>query len=82
MSDDYIDGVSPKAALNAPGPSRDVEHKADPADRFADQMETFDRMRETERWAREQRLLEWSVDAELVRSERVRREFMDRGWES
>lgn len=48
MNDDYVDGVRPHDALNAPSAvPRDVPHQADPANRFADQMACFDRMRET-----------------------------------
>lgn len=49
MSDyDFVDGVSPRAALTAPSAiSLYVSHTTISLDHFANQMATFDRMRET-----------------------------------
>lgn len=69
MNDDYVDGVRPHDALNAPSAvPRNVPHKADPADRFADQMACFDRMRETNlAYYREQReLVTQKLDEEAL----------------
>ena len=48
MNSEYVDGVAPRHALTAPSAiPRDVQHRADPAGRFADRMATFDSMRAT-----------------------------------
>lgn len=56
MNSNFVDGVAPRDAMYAPSAiPKLVPHVADPADRFADQMRTFDRMRATERAFRDSR---------------------------